>query len=331
MKTTDFVVIYLIIIFPLLVFTQWRSEDTNTFAKLNNRYDGAITVASQDAVEQLRLNVKPNYESGYDSEKFSRINKEAAFDTFMHSLAINFESEDDVTKDLLARYVPVFAVLEYNGLSMNVYRKFNKGNEKLLDRVWLPKIPFTYHDAKGNIINFTLDDYVTVYDVGLDEWINGDRRELVLDEDIDVELLHDEDLFERIRRDVIVNLLQEHFSYQINEHNVYTKNLGLTYTFALPLIPQEDWYNTVDDVSIFTFFQGFPYERGGGTYNQYALAGSRLVKQDAYYATAVNSKKVFFAESCGYAYPVLEVFSSKKAAAKAGYFELSCLNQVDTP
>lgn len=327
MKITDWIIIYLIIIFPLLVFTQWRSEDTNTFAKLNNRYDGAMTVASQDAVDQLRLNVKPNYESGYDSKKFSRVNKEAAYDTFIRTLAINLESEDSVTKDLLARYVPVFAVLEYDGLSMNVYQKFENENEKLLDRVWLPKIPFAYHDTIGNIINFTLDDQITVYDVGLDEWISGDRRELLLDEDITIDLLHDEDLFERIRRDTIVNLLQENFAYQINEHNVYTKNLGITYTFALPLIPQEDWYNTVDDVSIFTFFQGFPYERGSGTYNQYALAGSRLIKQDAYYATTVNSKKVFYAESCDYDYPVIEVYSSKKAAASEGYFELSCMNQ----
>ena len=90
MKITDFVIIYLIIVFPLLIFAQWRSEDTNTFAKLNNQYDGAMTAASQDAVDQLRLNAKPNYESGYSSKKFTRINKEPAYDTFIHSLSLNF-------------------------------------------------------------------------------------------------------------------------------------------------------------------------------------------------------------------------------------------------
>ncbi|WP_338657285.1 hypothetical protein V6B14_22295 (plasmid) [Sporosarcina psychrophila] len=325
MKITDFVIIYLIIVFPLLIFAQWRAEDTSTFIKLNNQYDGAMTVASHDAVDQMRLNVKPNFESGYESKKFSRINKQPAYDTFIHSLALNFGSEDDATKELLAHYVPVFGILEYDGFSMNVYQNYQKGSEDLLGRVWLPKIPFAYHDSRGNIIKFTLDDYVTVYDVDLKEWVNGERREVR--KEVNIDLLNDATTFEKIRRDTIVNVLQENLSYQINEHNVYAKRLGITYTFALPLIPQEDWYNTVDDVSVFSFFQGYPYERGGGTFNQFALAGSRLVKQDSFIATTLNSKKVFYAESCGFNYPVMEVYQSKKAAAKAGYFELSCLNQ----
>lgn len=325
MKISDFVIIFLLIVSSLLIFTQWRSEDTKAFAKLNNQYDGAMTVASQDAVDQLRLNVKPNYESGYDSKKFSRINKEPAYDTFIHSLALNFSIQDEVSKDLLGRYVPVFGILEYDGFSMSVYQEYTKGTEAVFDRVWLPKIPFTYQDPQGNLIKFTLDDYVTVYDVNLQEWVNGERREL--QKELDIDLLKDADLFDRIRRNTIVTVLQENLAFQINQHNVYTKSLGITYNFALPLIPQEDWYNTVDDVSVFAFFQGYPYERGGGTFNQYALAGSRLVKQDMFYATTVNSKKVFFAESCGFSYPAVEVYPTKKAAAKAGYFEMSCLNQ----
>ncbi|MEK5071630.1 hypothetical protein [Sporosarcina sp. FSL K6-1508] len=327
MKISDFILFYLIITYPLNVFTEWRSEDANTFAQLNYQYNSAMTVASQDAANQLRLNVKPNYESGYDSKKFSRINKEPAYDTFMHSLSLNFGTEDDVTKDLMARYVPVFGILEYDGFSMNVYETYKNGQENLVDRVWLPKIPFAHQDGYGNIIKFTLDEFVTVYDAALREWISGERKELLRDPEITIELLKDADLFDQIRRDTIVNVLQENLAYQINEHNVYARQLGITYTFALPLIPQEDWYNTVDDVSIFAFLQGYPYHRAGGTFNQFALAGSRLIKQDSFHATTLNSKKVFYAESCGFDYPVLEVYPSKKAAAKAGYFELSCLNQ----
>src|SRR5699024_8692372 len=149
------IVIFLLIIMPLLVFAQWRAEDTNTFAKLNNQYDGAMTVASNDAADQLHLNAKPNAESGYFSYKFSRINKEPAYETFIHTLALNLGTEDKdlAYKEFLAHYVPVFGIMEYDGFSMNVYRKV--GDE--LRRIWLPKIPFAYHDSYQNVVQFTLD------------------------------------------------------------------------------------------------------------------------------------------------------------------------------
>lgn len=325
MKITEFTVIYIIIILPLLIFAQWRAEDTNTFAKVNHQYDGAMTVATHDAIEQLRTNVKPSFEAGYHSMKFNRANLEPAFQTFIHSLSINFGVKDDVTKELMAHYVPVFAVLSYDGALLNVYQEFtNAEGMKELKRVWLPKIPFSYHDEFGNIVSFTLDDYVSVYDANLKEWVNG-KREWIKD-DVSIPLLHDADLFDRIRRDTIVNTFQEELAYYINEHNVYTKRLGITYKFALPLISQEDWYNTVDDISIFAFFQGYPYQRGEGAFNQYALAGSRLFKADVIQAATVDGQKIFFNKSCGFPYPVEEIYPNKKEAARAGYMEKSCLN-----
>lgn len=311
----------------MLVLSQWKSEDTNTFINLNHQYDTALTVATQDAMNVLSTNVIPSQEAGYSSEKFNRVNPQPAFETYLHTLAINFEVEDDVTIDLMARYIPVFAVVDYDGLLLNVYQQYkNVDGENELSRVWLPKIPFSYHDEEGNIISFTLDDYAVVYDVELDEWIEGERTELIKDTEITIDLLHDEDEYHRIRKETIVNGVQEELAYYINEHNVYTKRLGVNYTFAMPLIEQEDWYNTVDDISIFTFFQGYPYERGEGTFNQFALAGGRLDKVDTIQASTVDGQKIFFNKSCGFPYPVEEIYSTKKDAAKEGYVEKSCLN-----
>lgn len=318
---------FLIIVTPLFIFSQWKSEDSNTFINLNQQYDTAMTVATHDAMDQLRTNVIPTEEAGYSSSKFNRVNAEPALETFLHSLAINFGAQDDVTKDLMSRYVPVFAVMDYDGALLSVYQEIiNSEGQKELKRVWLPKIPFTYHDTEGNIVSFTLDEDVLVYDVALKEWISGNRKELVKDTQITIPLLHDADEFHRIRKDTIVNVFQNELAYYINEHNVYTKQLGITYKFTLPLIEQEDWYNTVDDISIFTFFQGYPYERGQGTFNEFALAGGRLDKVDPIHAATVNGEKLFFYESCGFSYPVEEIYNTKKAAAKAGYVEKSCLN-----
>ncbi len=327
MKITDFLIIFLIIIFPLMIFAQWRAEDTNTFAKLNHQYDGAMTVAANDSADQLRINAKPNFESGYTSEKFVNVNKEMAYDTFIQTLSLNFNSEDAVTQDLLARYVPVYGILEYDGFSMNVYNEINKGTTTLLERTWLPKLPFSYSDPSGNVIQFTLDEYVSVYDAVQKEWYEGEREEVA--KDVTVDLLNDATRFDKVRRDTIVQTLQDNLAYQINEHNVYTKSLGITYKFTLPLIPEEDWYNTVNDIGIFAFFQGYPYERVGGIYNQFAFVGTRIDRNEVYYATKLNNQKVFYAGSCGFNHSVIESYPSKKAAAKAGYSEISCLNQTN--
>lgn len=310
-----------------MVYAQWRAEDTNTFAKLNHQYDGAMTLASRDSADQLRVNAKPNFESGYASEKFVNINKEEAYNTFIHTLALNFETEDEVSKDFLARYVPVFGIVEYDGLSLNVYQNITKGNERLMERKWLPKLPFTYSDSAGNIVQFTLDEYVTVYDAAQKDWYEG-KREAIKD-DVTISLLNDADLFDKVRRDSIVNVLQENLAYQINQHNVYTKGLGITYKFTLPLISEKDWYNTVDDVGIVSFFQGYPFTRGEGTFNRFAFAGSRLARTEHYLATTVDNRKVFYAASCDYKYPAVESYASKKMAAKAGYSELSCVNKIN--
>jgi len=325
MKITELSIIYMLFIFPLLVYSQWQSEDTNTFAKLNHRYDGALTVAAHDAIDQLRVNANPNFEAGYDSTKYSFVNPEAAFDTFMHTLSLNFGVKDRISQDVLERYVPVFAVMDYDGALFNVYQTFtNDEGLQEIKRVWLPKIPFTYSDSAGNIVSFTLDENVVVYDAGLSEWVSGNRVDIK--DEVNIPLLNDPVQFDSTRRETIVNTLQDELAYYINEHNVYTKQLGITYKFALPLIPQEDWYNTVDDIGIFAFFQGYPYERGRGTYNQFAFTGSRLFKDEAIYGATVNGQKVFYKESCGYPYIAEEVFSNKKEAARAGYFEKSCLN-----
>lgn len=325
MKIIDYLIIYLIIVAPILLYSQWETEDTNVHNKLNKEYDEYFNTATQDSANYLRVNATPGYESGYISPKYTRVNKELAYETYIESLALNFQTEDDNTKDVMGRYVPVYSVVEYDGFSMSVYEKYTGSNGTLWERVWLPKIPFSHSDSMGNILQFTMDDHVKVYDKGLNEWIEGYRKEVM--KESSMAILKKQKDFEQLRRNVIVKVLQEHLAYQVNKHNVYTKGLGITYTFAMPMIPEEDWYNTIEDIGVFSFFQGYPYQRAEGFYNQYAFAGSKVAKREQYYATVVNGKKVFYSGECDFNYPKSEIYQTKRDAVKAGYYELSCLNK----
>ncbi|MCM3390207.1 hypothetical protein LG296_21205 (plasmid) [Ureibacillus chungkukjangi] len=325
MKITDFLIIFFILYVPTLFYIEAKAENTQTFVELNQKHENSMTVAAQDAVNVLRTNVIPKLEVGYDSYKINPVDPQPAIDTFLQTLALNYQVNDSVTVDMMSRYIPVFAVVDYDGLLLNVYQKYtNEDREQELDRVWLPKIPFSYNDDEGNIINFTIDEDIEVYDVQLNEWFEGKRSELV--QEVTVPLLNNETDFEQIRKRTIVDTLQENIAFYINEHNVYTKYLDVTYQFMMPLIAEEDWYNTVDDVSILAFFQGYPYQMADQVYHEYAFVGTRLHKKESIVAGMVDGQKRFWYESCNYPYVADEKYPNKKSAAAAGYSELSCLN-----
>lgn len=313
------------IVTPMFFFLQAKSNNITTFAQINQQHEGAMTVAAHDAINVLRTNVVPKLELGYDSYKINPADPQLSFDTFLQSLALNYGVSDKVTVDLMARYVPVYAVLDYDGLLLNVYKEhIDNRNEKVLDRVWLPKIPFSYVDNLGNVINFTIDEELEVYDTQLKEWFYGKRKEIA--SEVSIPLLMNDEQFDKVRRNTIITTLQENLSYYINQHNVYTKALDVTYKFALPLIPEEDWFNTIDDVSILAFFQGYPYKMADETYHEYAFVGTRLHKNETIKAGIVNGERKFWYDSCNFTYKANELYPNKKQAAAAGYSELACLN-----
>ncbi|MEK4532133.1 hypothetical protein [Solibacillus sp. FSL K6-1554] len=112
-----------------------------------------------------------------------------------------------------------------------------------------------------------------------------------------------------------------------NLHNQTLSSFGYTYKFALPLITEETWDNTIDDVGIVAFVQGLPVHRLDMEYNQYAFAASRLLKNETLYATTLeDGQRVFWPSSCDLPYSKTETYSTRQQAAENGYRELSCIN-----
>ena len=76
--------------------------------------------------------------------------------------------------------------------------------------------------------------------------------------------------FNKIRRNVIINLITDTLNEKMNNHNRYADMMGITYNFYLPEIENAQWINAVDDVSIMAFVQGIPTSHET-YYNSYAL------------------------------------------------------------
>ncbi len=323
MKITNLAVIFVLILLFIFVKNNLDQEDNRNNLQLQLRYNRAIDTATQDAAHALITNASQPTESQYQSTKQVRINKEAAADTFFHTMYLNFNvAADPNGQQMLNGYIPALIVVGYDGYYVYQFEKYqNAEGQTEFRHVWSPKKPYAYKDEQNNTYAFTLDDYVTMHRAADGKWLHGFRSEL--QEQADVKLLEDADAFDAMRRTTIVNTLQNDLEHTINRYNTDTKRYGVSYTFTVPYISQEDWNNTINDAGVLAFVQGIPL--GSQYYNNYALGGARIVKTDTFNGVVAEGRKYYFpSRSCQSPYATEEVFTSAKEAAANGYFPLNC-------
>jgi hypothetical protein len=324
MKIINWAIVLVLILFPFFVVNRMEAKAQRITLLTELRYDAALDTAVDDAAWALLINVNQQQEARYDSAKRVRVNKEEAINTFYRTLYMNFGiSSDPVAQGVLNRYIPVVVVIGYDGFYVYAEEEFtNAAGETEVHPVWGQKKPYAYADRQGNSLSFTLDDYITAYEAGTRTWREGLRGEMVTGSNIP--LLQDLDVFEATRRNTIVNAIQSELAYRINRHNQWVSRIGMSYTFTLPVISQEEWNNTVNDIGVLAFVQGIPM--GSKRYNNYSLGGSRVVRKPVIIGAMNGNRKVYYRNNCPYAYPVQETFPSEQAAAQKGYSPLSCLN-----
>lgn len=326
MKLTNLAIIFVLIFLPFFLILDLRINAMDKAVQLEDKYDAALKTASQDASTVLSSNVLQEYESDYESSKFFHANKELAVDTFFRSLYLNFSVQDDpIGQGTLASYIPAIVVVDYDGYWIYAMSEYTgPDGTTVYKHTWRPKKPYAFSDEQGNTINFTLDEYLRVYDASSHTWSEGFLRDL--QGQTNVPLIDDPHSFEEKRRSVIVSSIQEDLAYFIDKHNEYSTRNGISYTFTLPLISQEEWSNSINDIGIMAFIQGVPL--GDQVYNNYAFASGRLVRKQPIVGAVdpATGMKYYYYRSCGFPYQEEITFDSAKDAAAAGYFPKECVN-----
>lgn len=328
MKITDWAIIFILIVTPFLWLSSIHAEDVREINRLETKYSAALKTAAQDGGTAMNVNEHQQYESGYGSNKFMRVDKEQALDALLNSLYLNLGIPDDfLSQQALLVYIPAIVVMDYDGYyvySADEY-KGEDGSEQISHR-WRPKKPYVYLDQQGNSVSFTMDQYVTAYDHSRNRWISGLKNEIK--SDASIPLLHNDQQFDEVRRSVIVRSIEEDLAQVISHHNEVAPRWGVHYTFTLPTIPQEAWTNTINDVGILLFLQGIPI--GDQYYNNFAFGGGRLVKSKPVLGGVdmARQRKLYYRSPCqiveSLSFQVEEVFANEKEAAAQGYFPLQC-------
>lgn len=191
MKLQHLGVIFVIIIMPIVMCI---SEYTKTLVKVSNtqsNYDSILMNSTYDAVRAYQLNTLNN---SYASVSQSRVRDvKASVNSFFNSLASGLE-QTGYTKEELKEYIPALLFTLYDGYYIytpysnivTVDKNANKrGNVKFStdssvnSNVEFDLKPYSYYSCKYHgqnydiVINYTLDNYISVMGTYNDNYITG--------------------------------------------------------------------------------------------------------------------------------------------------------------
>lgn len=265
MKWNNITILFACILISIIVVVDFRVNELQAISNLQIRYNNATDNAVSDAL--LSIVEWDNGETVY-------FNKEHAIEQFFFSLCIGFGKEGTFYEmKQMQQYVPILVVIEKNGFFVN----YSEEKEGQIKRVFTKKIPFSYQTQTYQIL-FSITGEIHFIDYQLKKSFYGTYQEIAKQYPAIEEL--QEQNFDKLRRRTIITKLTNTIQYYITKHNDIAEQYGMEYTFALPVIEWEEWYRTVDDISLLAIFQGYPYgNKRTGYYNKVALSGTRLYKK----------------------------------------------------
>lgn len=174
MKLQYLAVIFVVIIIPIsFVMSEYIQTQIDTII-LQTTYKNSLNTATYDALKAFQINSNNNKYSNISSSKIRDI--EASINTFYNSLWASMENYVS-SKDDLSVFIPAIVFTLYDGYYIyssydNVYKVNEsngkveiKGNKNYQDGLR----PYIYYsctyvlNGKNIIINYTLDNYISVY------------------------------------------------------------------------------------------------------------------------------------------------------------------------
>ncbi|KAB3525461.1 hypothetical protein [Alkaliphilus serpentinus] len=311
MKITDFAILFVIITLPFNILLGIKTANLNNGLYKSLEMNRIIDTAVEDGVSQLVT---------VGGDKEITLNKERAMEAFFNSLFLNMDVVgDEIAQKKILGYIPAMVIVDYDGIYLLTNQEYTAADGyKEIKPIWKPKVPYSYSDG-SYIYSFSLDDYIEIYDIANNRILKGLQGDLKAE--IPSDIIQQDELFENVRRRTIIEAIKREVNHSINNHNLIAHQFGITYSFTLPVIDDEDWHKTLDDVGMLVFFQGLPIGIGGQRYNNYALGGARVVKGQHYYQQVnPNGITYYHKEGCPFLLTKEELVDSRREAARGGAF-----------
>lgn len=306
MKITNLTLLFLLLFLCFATVADRKMAALDQITQKKMQYNLALEAAVDDAAAKL---------VEVDSRRQLILNKEKCTEQFFQALYAAFGVDyNPEMKNQLRAYVPAILITTDTGYYIQHSELLNEAGDIQVRQVWTNERPYAYED-EWYVYAFTLQDYLKAYDKESGTIMEGRFGDLAA-ANPGRGLFRSKEAFDETRRKSIVGAVTKDMEHYINQHNRIAEHYRINYNFALPVIQQEDWYRTIDDISLFTVFQGYPY--GAGTqdvYNRYAFAGARIKKSNCYYITKKNGEKEYHKAGCDKVTDTSHPYYSKKECA----------------
>lgn len=334
MKIYHFALLFLLFFMGAVIKTDISIGKLKDIEIENNEITTSLSSATSDAV---------NYLSKTGSYGGGSINKNEVLNTFFASLYSSLGIiSDKAAQAEVEMYIPVILLCDIDGYYVYYYDEYKSSDDNTyVERVWTEKMPYSYEDDNF-IYRFTLTDMVYIYDENnvlkqddnvimceYSEFKNNPIYTEFRTRYCNNILLNDEH-YELVRKESIINKLEEVMSYYTSRHNIIASRQGITYTFSFPTGRQDEWAEYINDVNILVVFQGYPYGPDRNyTYNKVASSTANIVKKDKYYVEERSWYKLAHRQGCEKitesSVLLDETFDTIEECAKLGAYSCECI------
>ncbi len=171
MKIIHWTIIFVLIVVPFSLVCRNIINTRFIALKEEVRINNAIDTATYDAVDLLIEIAEVNNGKRID------LNPTLCMETinqFFNTMTVNYNMPyNEESKQYLQDYIPAIIIVGYDGFYIYSAEETENGVEHILK----PKIPYSYEDSNGNIINFTLDNQITIFMPQLGKTYSGELHD----------------------------------------------------------------------------------------------------------------------------------------------------------
>lgn len=268
MSVSDYGLIFSMLFLVYILFHVIHLSDFEVIQFMQEEYniavDEAVEAALFDSVE-------------WDSVRNVKINEEVIVNKFFKALFMNLGiMEYPDKKELCKLYIPYILFVEQDGIVPYVHA--DSGCSKLVSFGTKEKYEYKWKGEQEDWLKVTLSDFVVYDNERTAVHLEGYYQDIV--EQLPSYFYWLQEEFEGKKKDLIIQLIKQCTNDCINNQNQIARKFGITYEFTLPVIEYEEWYRTIQDISMLVLFQGYPYGNGvTGVYNRVAIGGARIAKR----------------------------------------------------
>lgn len=321
MKITDFALIFIVIILPLIVVVYINVSFTIKSFQQELFYRKLVDTAIQDSMQAMKEveSKDPELDYGYSGIIDNRINinanigKSAFLESIYNNLDIRWVQS---AEEFVQQFIPVIAIIDYNGVYISSIDTYSKqissySSRTRTEHVLKPKRYYAYTygiDNSGNIVDtpeqlaiehnfrsihhieFTLDDRIVHHGKRMEfgSWADYDIASFYITDQRNNSVLYDGgneaaviNHLQKTRKNIIVSIITNEMIYAANKNNIHARENGISYNFVFPDVQVEDMYRYIENTGVLALVQGI---KVGNKYLNYcAYGGGDLALRRRYY------------------------------------------------